>query len=197
LARLWAEQDTSSATARKLVKWFLNDSGVPWWLWLQGNHDLWPGPVGGETLERFKPQSVTLEDWGAKVTLVSPCKSEFRLHVAHDFAGHSMWNPLHGPQKAALMGDQAHLYAAGHKHNWALFNCEHEHKRTLYWLARARGYKTLDHYGEVLGFGSQQHGHSIVAVIDPGAVGPSHLMCFADPFEGADYLAHKRRKFAA
>lgn len=194
LARLWAEQDTSSATARKLVKWFFNDSGVPWWLWIQGNHDTWPGPVGSETLERFKPQTVAMEDWGAKVTLLSPCGSEFRIHASHDFPGHSQWNPLHGPMKEAMWGDHAHLYVAGHKHNWALFNGEHNHRGNIFWLARARGYKTIDHYADLHGFGSQNHGHSIVAVVDPGSNGPGHIKCFADPFEGADYLNYKRRR---
>jgi len=194
LAHLWSQTDTSESTAKKLVKWFLNDAGVPWFLWVTGNHDLWNGPVGVDALERFKPHHVTMEDWGAKVTLESPGGSEFRLHVAHDFPGHSQSSPLHGPQKEALWGDYAHLYVAGHKHNWALFGGEHSHRGTLYWLARAKGYKTIDSYAERLGFGSQGHGHSIVAVVDPSARGTGHVACFAEPFEAADYLAFKRRK---
>jgi len=194
LARLWAEQDTSSGTARKLVKWLFNDSGVPWFLWLMGNHDTWPGPVGSETLERFRPEAVAMEEWGAKFTLVSPNGVELRVHASHDFPGHSQWNPLHGPMKEALWGDHAHLYVAGHKHNWALFNGEHNHRGNIFWLARARGYKVIDHYADLHGFGSQSHGHSILAVVDPDAPeGPKRLMCFSDPFEGADYLKFKRR----
>jgi hypothetical protein len=195
LARLWSEQDTGKSTARKLVKWLLNEAGVPWWLWLLGNHDSWPGPVGSETMERFKPHHVVMEDWGAKVTLVSPNGAEFRLHAAHDFSGHSQWNPLHGPMKEAKWGDQAHVYVAGHKHNWALFGGEHEHKGDLFWLARAKGYKTIDSYAERLGFGSQGHGNSILVVVDPGMEGtPGHVSCFADPIEGVEYLKFKRAK---
>jgi hypothetical protein len=195
LARLYAEQETGRTTARKLVKWLLNDSGVPWWLWILGNHDTWPGPTGADTLDRFKPHSVTMEDWGAKVTLVSPNGAEFRVHASHDFSGHSQWNPLHGPMKEARWGDQAHLYVAGHKHNWSLFAGEHEHKGSLFWLARAKGYKALDSYADRLGFGSQAHGASILAVVDPGAVGtPSHVSCFADPEEGVEFLDFKRRR---
>jgi hypothetical protein len=86
------------------------------------------------------------------------------------------------------------MYVAGHKHNWSLFNNEHEHRNEVYWLARARGYKTIDSYGDNLGYGSQNHGHSIVAVIDPEARGTGHVSCFADPYEGAEYLAWKRKK---
>jgi hypothetical protein len=197
LAHLWSQQDTSQSTARKLVKWFLNDAGMRWFLWVHGNHDAWSGPVGTETLERFRPNQVAMEDWGAKVTLVSPGGSEFRVHVAHDFPGHSQWNPLHGPQKEALWGDHAHVYAAGHKHNWALFNNEHSHRNTVYWLLRARGYKAIDTYGERLGYGSQGHGQSVVAVVDPEARETGHVTCFAEPFEAADYLNFKRRKTKA
>jgi hypothetical protein len=52
----------------------------------------------------------------------------------------------------------------------------------------------IDHYADLHGFGSQSHGHSILAVVDPDAPeGPKRLMCFSDPFEGADYLKFKRR----
>ncbi len=194
LSSLWAHQDTSADTTRKLIKWFFNDSGLSWFLWLIGNHDSMPGPVGRDALERFRPNHVAMEDWGARVTLCSPNGTEFRMHLAHDFPGHSQWNSLHGPQKAALMNDWAHLYGAGHKHNWALAQNEHEHRGEIYWLVRARGYKVLDSYGERLGFGSQAHGHSILAVVDPSANGPGRVQCFSDPEEGAEFLAFKRRK---
>ncbi len=194
LAHLWSESDTSAATSKKLVKWFLNDAGVPWFLWVTGNHDLWNGPVGVDALERFKPHWVAMEEWGAKVTLESPNGGEFRLHVAHDFPGHSQWNPLHGPQKQALWGDWAHVLVAGHKHNWALAASEHPHRNTLYWLARVKGYKAMDSYSEKLGFGAQGHGHSAVAVVDPAARGTGHVTVFAEPYEAAEFLAFKRRK---
>lgn len=194
LARLWAEQDTSASTARKLVQWFLADSGVPWWLWIAGNHDAWMGPVGIDALERFKPHHVMMEDWGAKVTLVSKNGFEMRIHAAHNFSGHSQWNPLHGPQKEAMWGDPAHLYVAGHHHNWALFHGEHQHKNSSYWLARARGYKMIDEYATRLGFGSQQYGQSILVVVDPDINDVGQVTCFADPVEGVEYLKWKRSR---
>ena len=38
LARLWANQDTSAHTAKRLVKHYLAERGIPWFLWLHGNH---------------------------------------------------------------------------------------------------------------------------------------------------------------
>ena len=52
LARLWANQDTSAHTAKRLVKHYLAEQGIPWFLWLHGNHDMWDGPVGRDVFER-------------------------------------------------------------------------------------------------------------------------------------------------
>lgn len=117
LARLWADQNSSAETARKLVKHYLAERGIPWLLWLSGNHDMWDGPVGRTVFERDAPEFVTLEDWQAKITLVSPGGYELRLWAAHNFKGNSIWNPMHGPLRAAQMEDWAHLYVAGHHHN--------------------------------------------------------------------------------
>jgi hypothetical protein len=197
LAKLWAEQDTSAATARKFARWLMVDSGVPWFLWVHGNHDAWDGPVSSGLLEGMNCHEIAMEDWQAKVTLASPSGHELRLWVAHNFKGHSQWNKLHGAQKAAQMEDWAHLYVAGHHHNWALHEEEHDHRRFTYWLARTRGYKFHDHYADVHGFGSQDNGASILAVIDPTAAKINAVKCFSDPFEGVEFLQWKRAKAAA
>ena len=194
LARLWAEQDTSSSTARAMAKWLLSDSGVPWFLWLHGNHDLWDGPVGAGWFEAHRPHFVAMEDWQAKVTLASPNGHKLRLWAAHNFKGNSIWNNMHGLERAAQMQDWAHLYVAGHHHDTGLRQGENPHRGFCYWLARARGYKFMDHYAELHGFGEHQFGASVLAVIDPDADKPNAVQCFLDPFEGAEFLAWKRRQ---
>ena len=39
LVALYADNDVSKATERKLARSFLEDSGIPWAVWLEGNHD--------------------------------------------------------------------------------------------------------------------------------------------------------------
>lgn len=197
LARLWAEQDTSSSTARAMAKWLLSESGVPWFLWLHGNHDLWDGPVGAGWFEAHRPHFVAMEDWQAKVVLRSPNGHALRLWAAHNFKGNSIWNNMHGLERAAQMQDWAHLYVAGHHHDTGLRQGENPHRGFCYWLARARGYKFMDNFAELHGFGEHQHGASVLAVIDPAADKPNAVQCFLDPFEGAEFLAWKRRKAAA
>mgnify|MGYP006921322085 CR=1 FL=1 len=94
----------------------------------------------------------------------------------------------------ALMKDWANLYVAGHHHNWALHQEEHDHRNFVYWLARVRGYKFMDDYADHLGFGEQNYGASVLCVVDPDADKLNAMTCFADPHEGVDFLKFKRRK---
>lgn len=192
LMALYANQETSVDTARALIKWLLVESGVPWFLWIHGNHDAWNNGI--PIIEGMNVNNIAMEDWQAKFVLKSPNGYGFRTWVAHNFPGTSQWNKLHGAQKAAQMKDWAHLYVAGHHHNWALHQEEHDHRNFVYWLARVRGYKFMDDYADHLGFGEQEYGSSIVTVVDPHADKLNALTCFADPFEGADFLEFKRRK---
>lgn len=195
LARLWAEQNASAETARKLVKHYLAERGIPWLLWLSGNHDMWDGPVGRAVFENHAPEFVTLEDWQAKVTLVSPCGNEIRLWAAHNFKGNSIWNNLHGLERAAQMQDWAHLYVAGHHHDSGLRQGENTHRHFVYNLMRVRGYKYMDHYADVHGFGEHEYGAAGVAIIDPQADALNKVTCFLDPFEAVEFLKFKRARY--
>lgn len=192
LGRLYADSDTSKHTARKLAKWFLEDSGVKWACWLMGNHDAWN--EGDAILRGMNTQAIPMEDWQAQISLVLP-KRTVRIWAAHNFKGNSIWNSLHGPQRAAHTKDWAHLYISGHLHNWALHQEESASKQFVYWLARARGYKYIDHFGELLGHESQQEGATITAIINPEAKSMSGLMqCYADLDEAVSYLKFLRSR---
>ena len=192
LGRLFGEQETSQATARKLAKWLLADSGITWACWLMGNHDLWN--EGSEILRGMNAASVPMEDWSAKFTLSLP-KTEVRVWAAHQFPGNSQWNTLHGLQKAASMKDMAHIYVAGHIHQWGMHQEESPEKEFVYWLVRARGYKFIDHFAHRLGHESQQEGAAITAIINPDADSMSGMVqCYADMDAAADYLTWLRSK---
>jgi hypothetical protein len=197
LAKLYANQEMGAHNAKRLVKHYLAERGIPWFLWLHGNHDMWDGPVGRDFFEGHRPNYVTMEDWQAKVTMVSPNGKEIRLWAAHNFKGNSIWNPMHGPLRAAQMEDWAHLYVAGHHHNCGLFQHENAHRDFVANGMRVRGYKFIDSYADLHQFGSHQYGASGIAIIDPDADKLNAVTCFLDPFEGVDYLKFKRRKLAA
>ena len=191
LMRLYADSDQSKQTAHRLARWFLLEAEIPWFLWIMGNHDIWND---GDTLLKALNVNRLVMEPRAQFVLKAGGK-EWKIWAEHNFKGHSMWNSLHGPQKAAHMKDMANLYICGHTHNWALHQEESASREFTYWLARARGYKFLDHYAEELGHFPQAEGASIVSVHDPNATSMAgFLTCFADPEEATDYLIWKRKR---
>jgi hypothetical protein len=167
LMALYAHSDTSVETARKLARWFLKGAGIRWMLWLLGNHDTWPGHTPAEWLKEVGGRGIAFEEWGAQFILATPGGAEFKIWASHDFPGHSMWNSLHGPQRAAHMKEDADVYVCGHRHNWALHKEESASRGFVYSLVRARGYKFIDDHASRLGHHPQQYGASILTVFDP------------------------------
>lgn len=197
LARLYADQETSRETAIRMVEWLFAESGVTWAAIILGNHDLFTGD--GDILKFLgRGASLTTNDWSVELAFVTPNGSECRLAASHDFAGHSVYNPIHGPMRKIKFGggDLPHIVAAGHKHNWAMFHHEDPEKDGhVYWAVRARGYKFIDDHAQRLGFSDQHNGMTITAVVNPNAPSPaSFVHCFADVREAADFLTWLRSK---
>jgi hypothetical protein len=186
LQRLYAEQGTTASDAWRFAEWMLKRPG--WLLLLRGNHDMWSG--AGDPL-RWIASGTPVVDWSAQF-VVACGEASWKIEAAHDFPGSSMWNKLHAPMRRAKLGGQeADIYIAAHRHTFALAEEQDEHTGRVSWLARARGYKALDSYAHVSGFGQQQdRGQSIVAVCSPS---DWRIRCFSDADDGADYLAWLRK----
>lgn len=192
LVRLYADQEMSKKAAWKLAKYLLRDSKVKWLCHLLGNHDLWnDGPY---LIKAAAQPMVPVEEWQSRFQIVFPNGKRVRVHAAHDFPGSSIWNKMHGPQKAAMMNEQADIYACGHKHEWACNEGENAQRDFVYWLIRSRGYKFIDSYSDQLGYGSQKYGASVTAVIDPSGVGTRTIRCFPELGEAAEFLTWKRSR---
>jgi hypothetical protein len=195
LQRIYAHQDVTRDQAWKLAEWFFGE--VPWMLLLKGNHDLWSDSHGqGDPLDWMRRGAAPLEPWQARFEVATPSGHRVRVWAAHDFKGHSMYNPLHGPMRAQRFSDgTADILAAGDEHHWELFHGEDAEKGTPpYWLVRTRGYKFLDPHADRLQYAPQQHGATIAAVVDPGREGPAAVQCYADLAEAIDYLKFKRSR---
>lgn len=197
LAALYAKQDTSAKTARRLAEWFMLDSGIKWLLWLIGNHDAWGD--GAEILQlmaaKHKTQKIVCHDWEARFVLQFKNGCEIRINAAHDFAGNSMWNPLHGPIKAAKFGDRIDLVVCGHKHTWAVSQWEMAEQGSIPTMIRVKGFKTYDDYARRLGFYEQKEGAAILTVIDPRATSQAgRVTAFVDVENGVEYLKWLRSR---
>jgi hypothetical protein len=189
LMRLYSDSKMTQKETWKIIKYLFKDSGIRWLVHVLGNHDLWnDGPI----LFRANAGVVPVEDWQARFVIGFPNNTKIRVHMAHDFPGTSQYNMLHGAKKQALWGEQADIYACAHKHSWAMTQEENPHRNDVYWMIRSRGYKFMDSFADVHGFGSQRHGATITAIINPRADGPARIQCFADMSEAAQYLTWLR-----
>ena len=189
----YSENDVSRHTERLLARWFLQETGVPWLMFLLGNHDL----MDGEFATYLKAISaIPVLDWSAKFELQFPGGKVCRVDLAHNHKGTSIYNPLHGQKRQALWNgaECADIIAAGHHHNAAAVQEETSDGRIIT-LARARGYKYIDHWAATHGFPDNQHGATIMFVIDPLA---NSAIKFVQPFldleAGCEYLTYMRNK---
>lgn len=195
LIRLYAENDVSKQTERRLARWLLQDSGVKWIAFLLGNHDTMSSEFAAY-LQAIGGATVPIIDWSAKFIIEFPNGAEFRIDAAHNHKGTSLWNNLHGQERAAQTGEQADLYIAGHHHTWGWKQEELSGNRVVT-LARARGYKWLDDYAMKHQFAAESGGATIVTVLDPTETSPvRRLRPFACVEEGAEFLTWKRTRGA-
>ena len=191
LTRLYADNDVSRQTERRLACWFLEEAEIPWRVWLEGNHDHMDMALT-TYLRGINANRIPMLDWRARFRVCFPNGTEIRIDASHDHKGHSMWNPLHGQKRAASMDERADLYIAGHRHNAAIAQQEMP-GGWIANMARARGYKYVDDYATRGNFHQQNYGASIVSVFDPTAENPtSRVQLFADVAAGAKYLTSLR-----
>ena len=194
IAHLWAQQSTSAAEAWALVEWHVNY--VNWLYLVGGNHDAWSG--NGDPLQWIMRQQPGVFGYnGTRLNLVFPNGKNVRINARHDFSGHSMWNPNHGPMKAAQGGWRDHILTCGHKHvSFVTGPMKDPASGLLSWAIRCAGYKTHDRYADEKGLPDQNAFAACVTIIDPRYADddPRLITVIPDVEEGADFLNFKRRK---
>jgi hypothetical protein len=196
LARLYGEQSTSAAQAWRLAEWFL---GLADWLYIiGGNHDLWSG--SGDPIKWITRQAGQLyKSSECRLQLQFPNGLKVRVNARHDHAGSSIWNPAHGPMKAAIMGSRDHIYVAGHKHESAYSVLKDAISGITMHAIKVASYKIFDRYAKEHGFRDNAFGPCAVTVINSSLpeTHPDLVKLFWNPEEGADYLTFLRRRKAA
>lgn len=195
LARLYAQQSTTARQAWMLVEWLVTT--VNWLYLVKGNHDLWTG--SGDPLDfikRYADMGV-MEAHGARLELAFPNGKAVRVNARHDFSGHSMWNPNHGPVKAIKGGWRDHILTCGHKHETGFGPpIKDPASGLISWPLRCAGYKRHDRYADELGLPDQNISPAILTVIDPQYADddPRLITPFLSAEEGAEFLTWKRKR---
>jgi hypothetical protein len=196
LSHLWSQQTTSAKEAWRLTEWHVRS--VNWIYLVGGNHDAWSG--SGDPLDWIMRQQPGAYGYnGTRINLKFPNGKSVRINARHDFTGHSMWNPAHGPMKAAQGGWRDHLLTCGHKHTSFLAGpLKDPASGLLTWTMRCAGYKTHDRYADERGLPDQNAFPAAVSIIDPRYADddPRLMLCIPDVEAGADYLTHLRRRAA-
>ena len=194
LARLYGEQSTSAAQAWRIAEWFITEQKK--WLWIiGGNHDAWSG--SGDPIKWITRQQGTLyKSSEARLALSFPNGLNVRINSRHDHSGSSIWNPAHGPMKAAIMGTRDHLYVAGHQHTSAYSQLKDPIAEIVMHTLRVSSYKTYDRYAKERGFRDNTFSPCAVAVINTRLpdTHPDLIKIFWSPTEGADYLTWLRKR---
>lgn len=195
LARLYAQQSATARQSWMLVEWLVTT--IEWLYLVKGNHDLWTG--SGDPLDFIKRYADVgvMEAHGARLELAFPNGKKVRINARHDFSGHSMWNPNHGPVKAIKGGWRDHILTCGHKHETGFGPpIKDPASGLISWPLRCAGYKRHDRYADELGLPDQNISPAILTVIDPQYADddPRLITPFLSAEEGADFLTWKRKR---
>lgn len=191
LVHLYAENDVSRQTERRLARWFLE--AVPWKVWVFGNHDNMHGEFA-TYLKTLNAQKIPMLDWEAKFRICFPNGRECRVDASHNHKGTSIYNKLHGQKRTSLWraGEAADIVVGGHHHNCAIQQEELDDGRFVT-LARARGYKFIDDHASVNGFPSIQQGATVLFTINPHAESAADFVHgWLDLKAGCEYLEYLR-----
>jgi len=193
LARLYGEQSTSARESWRLTEHFITK--VDWLYLVGGNHDAWSG--SGDPLEWICSQKNGIyNNDGVRMNLIFPNKKQVRVNARHTFAGHSMWNTAHGLSKAIQMGWRDHILTAGHTHVSGYQVLKDPASGLVSHAIRIASYKEMDKYAEQKGLPDQNIFKCPVTIIDPQYSDDDCrlITTIFDPYEGAEYLAYKRKK---
>jgi hypothetical protein len=193
LARLYGQQSLSSAEAWVLVEWYVQ--AVPWLALIGGNHDAWSG--AGDPIKWMASSARKLyEANGVRLGLTFPNGRVIRVNGRHDFSGHSQWNTVHGPAKAAQMGWRDHILVAGHKHTSGYQIVRDPSSGLLSHCVRSGSYKTYDRYADEKGLPNQTFTVCPVFVVRPQFEDDDArlVQVFFEPETAADFLRFLRKR---
>jgi len=194
LARLWAQQTTSAANARVLLKWLIGSTD---WLYLVGgNHDAWTSNDDDPVKWLAEQAGALHQPFMARIELRFPNRRSIRVNARHDFKGYSEWNTAHGPAKAARLGWRDHILTCGHTHVSGYNVLKDPASGLISHAIRVASYKIHDHYAVQEGLPDQNIFMCPVTIINPAKADddPACVTTIFDPEMGADFLRFLRRR---
>lgn len=196
LAKKYADSSLLASDGWRLTEWFIKSHSAGFLAFVFGNHDSWAAGQGVDPMSELCKKTGVIIHAPDEIRITFRWKDRPEVEpivwvLRHDFSGRSLFHPTHGPHREALFDGKAHLFSAGHIHQWGELTTEQRHGRVSTAL-RVRGYKRCDEYAKQKGFYEQEHGYACVIVIDPRSEGPGRIKIFWDVEQGCDYLTYVR-----
>jgi len=187
LAVLYAAQNMSRSRAIKVAERFIKRTR--WLYMIGGNHDAWSGD--DDPIRWIAREAGTLyQSSECRIQLNFPEGDPIRINGRHDFAGHSQWNPAHGPMKAAMMGVRDHIMVAGHRHESAHGVVKDPTTGIVCHALKVASYKVYDRYARERGFRDQALGPAAFTILQPHLPDdhPDRVVVTWDPEVGVELL---------
>ena len=187
LAVLYAAQNMSRSRAIKVAERFIKRTR--WLYMIGGNHDAWSGD--DDPIRWIAREAGTLyQSSECRIQLNFPEGDPIRINGRHDFAGHSQWNPAHGPMKAAMMGVRDHIMVAGHRHESAHGVVKDPTTGIVCHALKVASYKVYDRYARERGFRDQALGPAAFTILQPHLPDdhPDRVIVTWDPEVGVELL---------
>ena len=194
LAPLWSQQSTSAKQMWQLVKWFIEST--QWLYCIGGNHDCWSGD--GDPIKWFmEGQEAPYAPSEVRLQLDFPNKNFCRINARHDFAGHSQYNPAHGPSKSIMFGVRDHINICGHKHSCGHSVIKDPENGWACHAFQVASYKFYDRYAREHGFRDQYLSPGVMTVINTEVPNthPDFVTHFWDMDTGIFFLKALRRRY--
>jgi len=187
LAVLYAAQNMSRSRAIKVAERFIKRTR--WLYMIGGNHDAWSGD--DDPIRWIAREAGTLyQSSECRIQLNFPEGDPIRINGRHDFAGHSQWNPAHGPMKAAMIGVRDHIMVAGHRHESAHGVVKDPTTGIVCHALKVASYKVFDRYARERGFRDQALGPAAFTILQPHLPDdhPDRVIVTWDPEVGVELL---------
>lgn len=197
LARLYAEQSTSSKQAWRLAEWFISSLKGKLLYLVGGNHDGWSG--AGDPLRWITRQIDAMYRMAhCRIELQLPEGQRPRINTRHDFPGHSMWNVAHGPARGLVRGVRDHVAICGDKHVSGHNELKDPDSGMVMHAIRVATYKIFDRFAREKGFEDQNFSPCAVTVFNTllDERHADYVKLFWDPLEGSQYLTYLRNRHA-
>jgi len=188
LQHLYSESTTTLGEAIALAEWYISTMGSKLLFAVGGNHNAGWWGENDPLINMMRKNGTLYLDNEVRVSMVVNGMEPITLHARHGWPGRSQWNPGHGVQKAAQMGQDDDILVGGHTHVSAYGMVKQRKDGRVSHCIQVASYKVHDQYARDLGLRDQHISSAVLCILDPAASGAGRVLVFHDVEQGVRVL---------